>query len=163
LLKPDIGLPVYRPDILVPTPDHRGTLLVSHTFDDQRFLPQLRAIGRGNGVKLTAMLQAALLIAVNDLSDPKPSSEELYKSFSVMDLRNAHLIPPYGKRNKYVNNAAILHTFYVPCNLLKNEGMSDNFWRATTFIGDLWTVVKAKKEMAKTAEADAKSFIKNHK
>lgn len=166
LLKSDIGLPVYRPDILVPKPEHRGTLLVSHTFDKQSFLPGLQAIGRGHGVKLTAMLQAALLMGVYDSSDPKPSSQERYKGFSVMDLRNAHLIPPYSERNKYVNNAAILHTFYVPCNLLKSEGMSDNFWKAAIFIGDQWTMVKAKKEIAKTAEADAKSFIdsvKNHK
>jgi hypothetical protein len=49
-----------------------------------------------------------------------------------MDLRH-HVIPPYGERNEYVNNAVTLHTFDVPCSLLETDGKSEKFWKVAAF------------------------------
>lgn len=76
-----------------------------------------------------------------------------------MDLRNGYMIPPYGERYNYVNCAVAIHSIQVPCNLFKNEGKSDDFWKAATFISNQWAIIKKKKGMAKTAEADAKARV----
>ena len=68
-----------------------GTLLVSHTFDND-LLPQLLAVGRRHGVKLAAVLHAALLQTVHELSDDIPGSDDLYKSGSALDLRNGWMV-----------------------------------------------------------------------
>jgi hypothetical protein len=161
VLKSDIGLPVYRPDIVVPKPEHRSTLIVTHTFEKEDFLSQVRAKGRRHEVKLTAMLQAALLLAVYDMADPKSGSRECYRSSSVMDLRNGELMSPYGERNKYVNNAVVLHTFEVPCDLLKTEGNIEDFWKVATLLSDKWTLAKKQKDMATFTEATAKLFVES--
>ena len=114
-------------------------------------------------MKLTAVLHAALLKAVYASSDVIPGSEELYKSSSALDLRNGYMIPPYGERRKYVNSAVSIQAIEIPCNLFKTEGKSDDFWKAATFIGNEWNIIKKKRDMAKTVEADAKAFVENFK
>jgi hypothetical protein len=156
--KPDIGLPVYRPDLRAPTPELRGTLLVTHTFPDT-FLPRLLNVGRAHGVKLTPVLHASLLKAVYDFADTKPAMDDLYKSGSAMDLRNGYLYPEYCEKRKYVNSAVAIQPIEVPCSLFMAEGKE--FWKAAEYIRDEWAVIQKKSGIAKTTERDAKGFIAN--
>ena len=162
-VQPDVGLPVYRPDILGLKPEQRGTLLVSHTFEDPSFLPQLLIIGRKHGVKLTGILHAAMLKAVYEMSDIKPSSEDVYNSGSPMDLRNGHLISEYCDRTRYVNSAVAIQAMKVPCNLFQTEveGNDDGFWKAAACISNQWEAIKKKKGLARTVESDAKALIES--
>jgi hypothetical protein len=43
-------------------------------------------------VKLAAVLHAALLQTVHELSDDVPGSDDLYKSGSALDLRNGWMV-----------------------------------------------------------------------
>lgn len=154
--KPDIGLPVYRPDIHAPTPELRGTLLVTHTFPDN-FLPKLLAVGRAHGVKLTSVLHASLLKAIYDSADTKPGSADLYKSGSAMDLRNGYMYPEYCEKKKYVNSAVAIQPIDVPCELFVDE----KFWKAAEYIRDEWAAIQKKRGIAKATERDAKGFVAN--
>ncbi len=159
-LQPDVGLPIYRPDILGPEREHRGTLSVSHTFEDPNFLPQLLASSRKHRVKLTSHLHATMLKAVYESSETKPSSEEIYYSGSPMDLRNGHLIPEYCDRTRYVNLAIGLQPIKVPCHLFKTEeGSEDGLWKAAACISDQWDEIKNKKGLATMMESDAKVLL----
>jgi len=71
------------------------------------------------------------------------------------------MISPYGERNQYVNSAVAIQPIEIPCHLFKTEGKPDDFWRAASFIGSQWEVIKNKKQVAKAVEADAKAFIKS--
>lgn len=110
-------------------------------------------------MKLTAVLHAALLKAVYDSVDITPSFEDVFKSGSALDLRNGYMISPYDERKRYVNSAVAIQPIEVPCNLFQTEDELDGFWKAATFIGNQWEVIKKKKNMAKTVEGDAKAFI----
>jgi len=154
-LQPDIGLPVYRPDVLQPSPTHKGSLVISHTFAEPGFLSRLLAVSRKHEVKLTALLQAAMLQAVYNSADVKPSSEDIYKCPGAVDLRTNYLIAPYGERNKYVNSAVSLETIEAPCRLFER----DEFWSLATNLADQWTTIKNKKGLAKDGETVAQSFI----
>ncbi len=161
-LQSDVGLPVYRPDILSPKPEHRGTLLVSHTFEDPSFLLQLKAASRKYGVKITGILHAAMLKAVYEMSDTKPSAQEIYHSGSPMDLRNGHLLPEYCDRTKYVNLAVAIQSINVPCILFKtDQGNEEQFWKTAACISNQWEAIKSKKDLAKTAESDAKALVES--
>lgn len=156
----DIGLPVYRPDILAPKLEHKGTLFVSHTFEDSNFLPQLQSAGRKHGVKLTGLLHAAMLNAIHNLLDPKPGPEDVFYSGSPMDLRNGHLIPEYCDRAKYVNMAIAIQPIKVPCSMFETvEANKHGLWEAAACISNQWETIKLKKEIARTAESDAKTLI----
>ena len=158
--KPMVGLPVYRPNILSLMPEHRGTLLISHTFEDPNFLPRLLAIGRKQGVKLTGILQAAMLKAVYESSDIKPDPEDVYHSGSPMDLRNGHLMSEYCDRTIYVNSAVAIQMMHVPCNLFQTEqGNEDGLWKAAACISNQWETIRKKKGLAKEVDSDAKILI----
>ena len=156
--KPDIGLPVYRPDIHAPTPELRGTQLVAHTFPST-FLPALLNVGRKHGVKLTSVLHASLLKAIYDSSDSKPADDDLYKSGSAMDLRNGYMYPEYCEKKKYVNSAVAIQPMDVPCSLFMDE--KSEFWKAAEYIRDEWAGIQKKRGIAKATERDAKGFIAN--
>lgn len=154
--KPDIGLPVYRPDIHAPTLELRGSQLVTHTFP-AIFLPKLLAVGRAHGVKLTSVLHASLLKAIYDSSETKPLADDLYKSGSAMDLRNGYMYPEYCEKRKYVNSAVAIQPMDVPCELFFDGG----FWRAAEYVRDEWGAIQRKRGIAKVTERDAKGFIVN--
>lgn len=159
--KPDIGLPVYRPDIHAPTPELRGTLLVAHTFPDT-FLPNLLNVGRAHGVKLTSVLHASLLKAIYDSAETKPASDDLYKSGSAMDLRNGYMYPEYCEKRKYVNSAVAIQPMDVPCSLFMGEtGDGKEFWKAAEYVRNEWAGIQKKRGIAKATERDAKGFIAN--
>jgi hypothetical protein len=124
-------------------------------LEELGFLSRLLAVGRKHGVKLTALLQAAMLQAVYNLADAKPSSEDIYKSPGAVDLRTNHLIAPYGERNKYVNIAVSLETIEIPCRLFER----DEFWPLATHLADQWATIKNKKGVVKDGETDAQSII----
>lgn len=141
-------------------PEHRGTLLVSHTFEDPNFLPRLLAIGRKHGVKLTGILHAAMLKAVYESSDIKPNSEDIYHSGSPMDLRNGHLMSKYCDCTIYVNSAVAIQMMHVPCSLFRTEqGNEDGFWKAAACISNQWETIRKKKGLAKKVDSDAKILI----
>lgn len=155
--KPDIGLPVYRPDIGPPMAKYRGTRLATHTFPPQ-FLPKLLAVGRKHGVKLAAVLHAALLQAVHETTDDAPGADDLYKSGSALDLRNGWLLSPYCERKQYVNSAIAIHPIEVPCSIFDRE---NGYWEAAAYISDLWEIIKKKKAMVKTMESDSAAFVES--
>jgi hypothetical protein len=156
-IQPDIGLPVYRPDLGAPKPEYRGTRLVSHTFN-RAFLPRLLTAGRGHKVKLAGLLHAALLKAVHETTDGNPTASDFYKSGSALDLRNGWLVDPFGEREKYVNSAIAIHPIEVPCQLFIEH---ESIWEAARFIGEIWNTIREKKGMAEQVEADAGAFLKN--
>jgi hypothetical protein len=159
--KPDIGLPVYRPDIHAPTPEFRGTLLVTHTFPET-FLPKLLNVGRVHGVKLTSVLHASLLKAIYDSADVKPAADDIYKSGSAMDLRNGYMYPEYCEKRKYVNSAVAIQPIDVPCScFIAEKDKANEFWKVAEYIRDEWTGIQKKRGIAKAAERDAKGFIAN--
>jgi hypothetical protein len=108
-----------------------------------------------HGVKLTALLQAAMLQAVHNSADPKPSLEEIYKNSAAIDLRTNHLIPPFNERNKYINNAVTLETIEIPCKLFE----SNDFWPLVSHLADQWATIKSKTGFAKVSETDAQNFL----
>lgn len=158
-IQPDIGLPVYCPDLGLPKPELRGTQLASHTFEDSTLLRQPLNASRRHGVKLVAVLHAALPKAIYDTAEVKPSVEDLYTSGSALNLRNGYMLPEYSEKHKYINNAIAIHPIEVPCNLFKTDGTNVDFWRAASFIGDEWEVINNKKNMGQGVESDAKAFL----
>ncbi|KAH7333439.1 hypothetical protein BKA65DRAFT_564743 [Rhexocercosporidium sp. MPI-PUGE-AT-0058] len=154
---PDIGLPLYRPDIGPPASQYRGTRLVSHTFEPQ-LLRQLLTAGRKHGVKITAILHAALLQAVHETTDTVTGPEDFYKSRSAMDLRNGWMPPPFNEKRHYVNCAVVMHPIEVPCKLFSRR---NSFWDAVTYTANLWEVAKKQKGMVATIEAEAGAFIES--
>lgn len=101
-----------------------------------------------------------MLNAMYELSDCKPSSEDMYFSGSPMDLRNGHLMPEYCERTTYVNMAVAIQPIKVPCNLFQGtEGANDGLWKGAACISDQWQEIKAKKDIAKTVESNAKALI----
>jgi hypothetical protein len=122
-------------------------------------LPRLLAVGRKTRAKLAAVLHAALLQTVHGLSDSIPSSDDLFKGGSALDLRNGWMISPYCKRKAYVNNAVAIHPIEVPCKLFRTSLETDCFWEAAAFISGIWDTIKGKKEMAKSVEIDVHTFV----
>lgn len=110
-------------------------------------------------MKLTAVLHAALLKAIYDDAVLTPTSDDVYKSGSAQDLRLGHMVAPYGERNEYVNSAVAIQPIEVPCDLFKIRHEVDDFWRAASFIGGQWDIMKEKKQIARMMEADAKIFV----
>lgn len=106
-------------------------------------------------VKLTALLQAAMLQAVHNLADPKPRLEEIYKNSAIIDLRTNHLISPFNERNKYINNAGALETMEIRCKLFE----SNDFWPLASHLANQWATIKSKTGFSKVAETDAQNFI----
>ncbi len=154
-MKPDIGLPIYRPELGLPKPEHRGTQLVSHTFE-ATFLPSLLAVSRQHGLKLASVMHAALLVAVYQSMDVIPGPEDIFRSGSVLDLRNGWMAPPYSNRKEYVNIATSSLPILVPCALFSKP---NSFWEIAGFIATIWAVVSNMKGIAKTMEAGAKAVV----
>ena len=104
-----------------------------------------------------------MLKAVYQMSDIKPSSEDVYTSGSPMDLRNGHLIPEYCDRTRYVNSAVAIQAMKVPCILFQPEEKDnqDGFWKAAACISSQWEAVKKKKGLAQAVESDAKRLIES--
>jgi hypothetical protein len=128
---------------------------MSHTFEEPGFLSRLLGVGHKHGVKLTATLQAAMLKAVYNSADVKPSSEDIYKASGAVDLRTSHLIAPYSERNHYANMAVTLEPIEISCGIFESE----DFWPIVTNLADQWAATKNKKYMAKVGETVAKAFI----
>ncbi|KAG4438589.1 hypothetical protein IFR05_005913 [Cadophora sp. M221] len=154
---PDVGLPLYRPDIGPASPQNRGTKLVSYTFEPE-FLRSLLATCRKHGVKLTAILHAALFQAVHETTDTVPGPEDFFKSRSAMDLRNGWMPPPHNEKRYYVNSAFAIHPIEVPCNIF---GQRDDLWEAATYIANLWKVAKNQKGVVAAMEAGTAAFIES--
>jgi hypothetical protein len=68
------------------------------------------------------------------------------------------MVSPYDQRKAYVNSAVAIHPIEVPCKLFKEK---KDFWEVAAYIGELWEEIKNKKQMAKTVESDAGTFIQN--
>lgn len=171
-MQPDIGLPIYRPDIIGLQPEHRGTLLLSHTFSDPDFLPRLLALGRSHRVKLTGLLHAAMLRAVYESSDPKPTGpDDVYNSGSPMDLRNGYLRDEYCERTRYVNIAVAIQPMRVPCRLFQStegaggegegegERRDEGLWRAAACVAEQWDEVRKGKGLVGKAERHAQELV----
>ncbi|CZR58396.1 uncharacterized protein PAC_08288 [Phialocephala subalpina] len=153
--KPDIGLPIYRPGLGPPKPEHRGTQLVSHTFEAS-FLPRLLAVSRKHGLKLASVMHAGLLMAVYQSMDIVPGAEDIFRSGSVLDLRNQWMLSPYSNRKEFVNIATSSLPILVPCALFNRP---DSFWEIARFIAKIWAGVLNMKGIAKTMEAGAKAVV----
>lgn len=154
-MQPDIGLPIYRPELGPPKPEHRGTQLVSHTFEAS-FLPRLLAASRKHGLKLASVMHAGLLVAVYQSMDVVPGGEDIFRSGSVLDLRNGWMLPPYSDRKEFVNIATSSLPILVPCALFNRP---DPFWEIARFIAKVWAGVSNMKGIAKTMEAGAKAVV----
>ncbi|KAK0111284.1 hypothetical protein ONS95_001655 [Cadophora gregata] len=151
----DIGLPWYRPKIGPPSSSTRGSQLVSHTFEPN-FLPELLARGRKRGVKLAAILHAALFQAIHENIDSVPGPEDSFQSSSAMDLRNDWMPPPYNEKRYYVNGAVVIQPIAVPCRMFSQR---NDFWKAAAYIASIWEVAKKRKGMLATIEAEAAMFL----
>lgn len=68
------------------------------------------------------------------------------------------MVSPFDQKKEYVNSAVAIHPIEVPCSLFKEKA---DFWKVAAYIGELWEEIKGKKQMAKTVEKDAGSFIQN--
>jgi hypothetical protein len=126
-----------------------------HTFEEPSFLSNLLTVARMHGVKLTALLQAAMLQAVHNSADPQPGLEDIYKNSAAIDLRTNHLISPFNERNKYINNAVSLQNIEIPCKLFE----SNDFWTLVSHVANQWAIVKSKSGFAKISETDAQNFL----
>ncbi|KAF8853973.1 hypothetical protein BDZ45DRAFT_806236 [Acephala macrosclerotiorum] len=155
LSKPDTGLPIYRPKLGPPKPEHRGTQLVSHTFEAS-FLPRLLAVSRKHELKLASVMHAGLLMAVYQSMDIAPGAEDIFRSGSVLDLRNGWMLQPYSDRKEFVNIATSSLPILVPCALFNKP---DPFWEIARFIAKIWAGVSSMKGIAKTMEAGAKAVV----
>ncbi|KUJ07392.1 uncharacterized protein LY89DRAFT_743015 [Mollisia scopiformis] len=153
--KPDIGLPIYRPELGPPKSEHRGTQLVSHTFE-AAFLPRLLDASRQHGLKLASVMHAALLTAVHQSTDVEPGPEDVFRSGSVLDLRNGWMSQPYSNRRVFVNIATSSLPIVVPCALFKDPS---SFWEVARFIAKVWAGVSSMKGIARTMEAGAKAVV----
>lgn len=108
--------------------------------------------------RLAAILHAALLQAVHVTTDSIPGPDDFYRSRSALDLRNGWMQPPYSEKRQYVNSAFVIHPIEIPCNLYNQE---NGFWKAATYISNLWSIVKKKKGMVATMEAEAAAVVES--
>lgn len=153
--QPDIGLPIHRPELGGPKAEHRGTQLVAHTFEPS-FLPRLLTVSRQYKLKLASVMHAALLVAVHQSMDMVPGPDDLFRSGSVLDLRNGWMLPPYSERKAFVNIATSSLPIVVPCALFSQP---KSFWEIARFIANIWAGVSNMKGIAKTMEAGAKAVV----
>lgn len=154
-IKPDIGLPIYRPELGAPKAEHRGTQLVAHTFDPG-FLPRLLTVSRQHKLKLASVMHAALLVAVHQSMDMTPSPEDVFRSGSVLDLRNGWMLPPYSELKEFVNIATSSLPIIVPCALFNQP---NSFWGIAKFIAKIWAGVSNMRGIANAMEAGAKAVV----
>lgn len=102
------------------------------------------------------MLHAALLVAVRQSMDIEPTSEDVFRSGSVLDLRNGWMLSPYSDRKEFVNIATSSLPIIVPCALFNQP---NSFWEVAGFIAKIWAGVSGMKGIAKTMEAGAKAVV----
>jgi hypothetical protein len=136
---------------------HKGSLVLSHTFEEPEFLARTISAGRQYGVKLTALLQAALMQAVYNSADVKPSSKEEYNNTSAIDLRTNTLIAPFNERNVYVNLAVAVENIKIPCKLFE----INDFWSIASHIAGQWMAIKDKGTSSITGEIIAQTMLKS--
>lgn len=153
LLQPDIGLPLYRPDILDVKAENRGSSVLIHTFEDEKFLPALLKACRQHSNKLTGVLQAALFQAVYEIAEIKPDSAKKYTCLAATDLRNnGRMIPPFNERNKYVSVCVASKIIDVSCSLLEDNKDDQGFWRLAAHIGAQYFQFSQSKGLAFTSD-----------
>ncbi|KAJ5743528.1 hypothetical protein N7533_010630 [Penicillium manginii] len=147
--RPDIGLPLYRPDILTAMKENQGSSFLTHTFDSDSFLPDLLDRCRKHYVKLTALLQAALFKAVYDFAESPPTYTEKYTSLAAIDLRNnGRMKQPFGDRNRYPFNAIVSEVIDIPCRLFSSNMDTSQFWKVAAHINTQYTAVSKSKGLA---------------
>ncbi|KAK7419771.1 hypothetical protein QQX98_003143 [Neonectria punicea] len=135
------------------------TAVVTHTFQGAGFLDAVLAAARANDVKLTAIVQAALVLALYD--EVKPTEEEACTVLSGFDLRARNLNEPWGQRNKFVGAAVGLEMMAVPTSILADEASGDRFWAVARHVHAAWTNVAQRQDVAAANELrrGATSFI----
>ena len=157
-LKPSAGLPLYRPDVLVPKPENRGTAFLTYTFDRQDFLQRVLQQSRSYGVKLTAVLQSALYLAVYEFADAKPHSSYDYISTIAIDLRNNQMVAPYSMRNYYSFNAIAGDDIRVRADLLREASESAGFWKLVASLASQFASITRKTGLARKQDEKIKMF-----
>ena len=95
-------------------------------------------------------------MAVHQSMDMAPSLDDVFRSGSVLDLRNGWMLPQYSERKEFVNIATSSLPIIVPCALFSQP---NSFWKIARFIAKIWAGVSNMKGIAKTMEAGAKAVV----
>ncbi|KAK7430465.1 hypothetical protein QQZ08_002984 [Neonectria magnoliae] len=133
-----------------------GTAVVTHTFQGTGFLDAVLAAARANDVKLTAIVQAALVLALYD--EVKPTEEEACTVLSGFDLRARNLNEPWGQRNKFVGAAVGLEMMAIPTSILADPASGDRswardrFWAVARHVHAAWASVAQRQDVAAANE-----------
>ncbi|KAI6782589.1 uncharacterized protein J7T54_003601 [Emericellopsis cladophorae] len=132
------------------TSRHR-TGVVMHTFEKDNFLQSLRDVARKHGVKLTGILQAALLQTV--YSKAQPCEEDALTVISGYDLRARNLQKPWSERNQFVGAAVGMEMMKLPVTQFKADGPDkESLWSAAKQIQQNWASLAERKDVAAGAE-----------
>ncbi|KAG9258527.1 uncharacterized protein F5Z01DRAFT_201089 [Emericellopsis atlantica] len=128
-----------------------GTGVVMHTFEKDNFLQSLKYIARKHGVKLTGIVQAALLQTV--YSKAQPCEEDALTVISGYDLRARNLQKPWSDRNQFVGAAVGLEMMKLPVTQLAADGSGkESLWSAAKHIQQNWASLAERKDVAAGAE-----------
>ncbi|KPM38709.1 hypothetical protein AK830_g7852 [Neonectria ditissima] len=142
------------PPLAKPAPQgsRPGTAVVTHTFKGAGFLDGVLAAARANDVKLTAIVQAALVLALYD--EVKPTTEEACTVLSGFDLRARNLNEPWGQRNAFVGAAVGLEMMAIPTSILDGttELSGDRFWAVARHVHAAWVSVAQRQDVAAANE-----------
>lgn len=127
--------------------------MVTHTFKGAGFLNGLLAAARANEVKLAAIVQAALVLALYD--EVKPTEEAACTVLSGFDLRARNLNEPWGQRNKFVGAAVGLEMMATPTSILADAATvasSHHFWVVARHVHAAWVSVAQRQDVAAANE-----------
>ncbi|PSR83572.1 hypothetical protein BD289DRAFT_483261 [Coniella lustricola] len=151
-----------------------GTSIVTQTLRADGLLDKIREAGREHGVKLTGMVQAALVLAlVNDdeieasddasahaapvASNDNTSNGSACTVLSGFDLRTRSLLEPWSQRNRYVGAAVGLEMMPIPAEVLGRatevaDHGTERFWRIAQHIHSAWIAVSQRPNVAAANE-----------
>ncbi|KAF7562613.1 hypothetical protein G7046_g1528 [Stylonectria norvegica] len=131
-----------------------GTGVVTHTLQGVSFLDDLLTLTRANNVTLTAVIQAALSLALYD--SVKPTADEACTVLSGFDLRTRNLHEPWSQRNRFIGAAVGLELMAIPATALEepSTGASSNerFWAVARRIYEAWLAVARRQDVAAANE-----------
>jgi hypothetical protein len=142
---------VSLPPLTTTTASRAGTGVVLHTFEQESFLERLKDVARKHQVKLTGIVQAALLQTVYSKAEPSP--EDALTVISGYDLRASNLQRPWSERNQYIGAAVGLEMMKLPVTQF-TEDVSEHeaIWSAAKKIQQDWMSLAERKDVAAGAE-----------
>jgi hypothetical protein len=124
---------------------------VTHTLQGTGSLDRILTLAREHDVKLTAVTQAALVLALYD--EVKPNAGEPCTVLSGFDLRARNLNKPWDGRNKFVGAAVGLEMMPIPgAGITEAASPSERFWGLARHIHGSWVGVAERKDVAAANE-----------